>query len=455
VLGESFTNNKQVEQTFAKRWLLNQALSDWQSIIVDDPDNESTPRRKVTLGELFERPQHKLSKDQQDVLDLMDSRSTSTRSNLENHDDEANMNASFAENANLVFEKLAQSSINPFQSENPFKIVEAIRKKYGETPIKSDPSLPKKLTDEGCVKLAERFDPRNGHIRTLPPEGYVQFVHNTVILSQCSSLNYTLIGTRTPLKINTAKATRGFLSQSPRIFYLDYLSTLIKYRLLTPSPDTWVHDADKYKVWHISKHFDYWPAIQIGMEKYESKNYFAGIRSNVLVVSPSIDLLFRQQISFGNQQFMELYPNHIPLHTQPVHYPAVCWGFIHVKYSVHEKTEGNRSVSVLSDHTELNMVNDLDTVFALCEFYGPHSDRLMWKWGPLAELWSSALYKYQSIYVTFEQSAFWHLVPISQLAGKFTGSKLKNGDVDAHSHANNYNVKDRMSVTKWPMRDSI
>jgi hypothetical protein len=439
ILGESSTNSKQVEQTFAKRWFLTQTMNDWTSIIVDDPDSDNEPPNKVKLGDLFKREDHKLTTEQLELVSSLTARNT--KSTLENHEEIETDIDVVSPQTSAYIQHLADSSINPLQGEDAFRIEAKIRQKtnYEISVLPSEPKAPKKLSDRGCIELANAFDPRNGH--SVVHAQRAAFRHNIVILSQAHLLNYVLTGKKHIFTmVFTQPDNISFLTKSngndpPAIFKLSSLSKLILHRLQMPSNEIgiWPHESPNYKVWFIARTFEYYARITIGMEKYESVTMHKGIRSNVLVVNHCRDnhRSVKRSLDQGRNNLMEKYPNHVPINSEPVYHPAICWGFVRVQYNANEVDEKKGENLANLQHAELNH-NMLETVFALCEFYQAHDERLTWNWAPLAELWKSKPVDWQLnrnlTEESVEEQGYWHLVPIAQLAGKFTAHKFNDDE---------------------------
>ena len=469
ILGQAWTNRKQVEQTFAKRWFMKQCLTNWPHIVVNDPDSTQVSPSTVSLGELFQREHHKIPEALQSHLDSLLSRNT--RTVLENHEK--------ADAGSAIYEDLL-ATINPFVRksvvgganevlvEDPFAIEAEVRLLYEMEEKYCKPGQPKPLSEKGCIVLAQRFDPRSGHLHQHDDAN--NYKHNTVQLSQCHLLNVELVGKKQTLHLDeTGLSTQRFVPKAPDIFCLGKLSKLIKYRLEHPDSekDVWLHTAANYKVCGIQNKFDYYPAIVIGMEKYESKNYYTGIRSNVLVVNSSRDNRVSMAKDFTGKEVQihrsfkqsihnlrEKYPDNVSLQVEaePCFHPAKCWGFVKVSYSAALKDimEANPNMVVVTEPAKFGVVHNLETIFALCEFHKPHFDRLVWDWAPLAELWTTQMFVVEEKYMDVAPQGFWHLVPISQLRGKFTGQKV----ADMTQYAGTYG-KNLMSVTRWPRRDAI
>ena len=461
ILGQVSTNRKQVEQTFAKRWFLNQALQDWPSIRVNDPDSIEVPTPTVSLGELFQRNNHKLSQEQMFLFEFLQSRDT--RSTLENHNINGNINQK-----KFGFKKLLLS-INPIVGEDPHAIEANVRRLHEFNEHNPLAGKPKRLTDEGCKKLALLFDPRNGHSPKYSQRA--AYTHEIVCLSELLSLNVKFVGERRVLHINKQSPVDSvFIPNAPDVFKLRSLSQLICHRLESPTEEILVHRVENspaiYQVCHIQPECYYYPAIHIGMEKYESKNYYSGVRSNVLVLNPSRD--YNASIGFfsrtptqivlnrGMENLMENYPTHVPVTSEPTYHPATCWGFIQVVYGValHDRMLAKPDANVFLDTEFFGVETGLNTVFALCEFFAAHDQRLTWDWAPLAELWRSTPCGWRQIdkLAPVTKHGYWHLIPIAQLAGKFTAHKFQFPDAQKYRGDHGKNL---MSVSRWPLKDAI
>jgi hypothetical protein len=217
--------------------------------------------------------------------------------------------------------------------------------------------------------------------------------------------------------------------------------------------DSFSADDMHSKVHIIMPHIRSYKSFQIATgERVDSLLWSRQARSNVLVVCSQRDMkvvnyMRRQDIHpreqpWSNQSF--------PAGKQFLH-PASIVAFLAVNYIVVSRQYADENphadfLRVNEDRVECNMMSK-EAYFAVCDFYKPNQLRENHPTGGLAEVWSE---KFFDMGMT-DNCLAEHIVPVNRLAGKFckaSYSKLTGATV-AEEHANRDSL---MMVLRLPFR---
>jgi hypothetical protein len=360
-----------VEQSMIKRWMLRQQVSNWRWICVPDPSDLS---EMVPLGQVFSS--HSIPKPILDFIEKHEARSTD--SVLQDYDCVRSMDWG-------AFKDLPLNQ-NPFPEESEFdgtaSIENEIRKRDNQLPRNELNFTFTPLSLDACLKLADLFDPRNGHKESDPSRYSHRPVQGWVEKKFYKSHGHKdlLLFDKVHEGIMIAadvKLSRAMLS----LFLTEFFSTRFPY------PDVMLYPQDV--IFNGISSVKWLKSIEYALEKYGSYDYRNGFRSNVLVSNNTMfDRYWQDSQTVVKDQSVDIL------------FPGLCHGFVEVEYSV---SQGTVSLDMLG-------------VFALIQWYRPHRERLSWSWAPLAQLWTCAKRPWHDIVLADNLCC---LIPVSQLKGKF------------------------------------
>jgi hypothetical protein len=484
-----WTNNKDIDLIFFRRWFLSRDLDNWQEIVIPKFQNADGTQQPVVLGTLFAS----LTQTERTLLEWMyqDKPLSGTLHATQSGGD------SSVDACDTLYERLALTDWNPLHGDDPIEALERVERKvedaeltyqqdlarfdtltkqrqtrkqqhqeakrladlnqfgsnslaqeqllhYATTWVPPKPIKPE-LVDRQQMKallLAVRLHPwygaKSSPHHTAVPQLPVFSPPSVKVRGACIhvGLHIAELDARSSnaAVVKDLDIDRGTLGRWVTAFFTSHQD---HFRLYDEQ------DASAPRKWHLvglNASVDVLHSVDVGSETFDSRACGrGGSRSHVLVCSAAHTARVLADPD-NHQTFLRAYPKFsIPDKNTYIEWPARVLFYVQVRYDVADRQCSITSSHVWADQTITK--RQVNGVFAVVQYYKYHPKRLSWSWGPLAEL-------FQQHQWDMEASS---LVPMSAIRGKFIYGPLHSvADHDGEFDIDGEPTPDCMCVNRIP-----
>jgi len=465
LFGDMWTNNRDIDLIFFRRWFLSRDLDNWQQIVIPNFQHADGSHQPAVLGTLFAS----LTQTERTLLDWMcrdkplsgtlhamqsgasssadavcarlalvdwnplrnDDPITALRNvEFEVDDAEHTYQQKYADYEKLTKEFHARKQqheearrnarLNPYGSSS---LAPAQQQHYATTWVPSKPRKPEPVNAHQlkAVLLAEQLHPSFGakpsprctavpRLPVFSPPSVK--ARGACIHSGLCLVDLNTVSSRTAV-VKDLDIDRGTLGRWVAAFFETHHD---HFCLHVEEPD-----ESFPRPWHVvsvDASVDVMHSVDVGSETFDSRACGrGGSRSQVLVCSAAhtARVLNVCKVENNYQTFLDAFPHFsIPEQNTYIEWPARVLFFVRVRYDVADRQHS--SANVWADTSIIK--RQLTGVFAVVQYYKHHPKRLSWSWGPLAEL-------FQQHQWDMDASS---LVPMSAIRGKFIYGPLPNDD---------------------------